>query len=250
VQSFADILQWQVAMGIEDTIGDIPSPLKTIKPVRSRKPANTDTPVVETKPSLDEANTTRKLADSCNTLEELRMAVFAYKGLAICETATNVVFSDGNPLAKVMLIGEAPGATEDETGIPFCGESGQLLDKALGFAGLYRKDNLYITNTVFWRPPGNRTPTDRENLICKPFVEKHIALIKPDILLLCGGNSLMTLMGNNCKITKEQGRTLSYTNEYLDSPIKTYALYHPSFLLRQPMKKREFWFNLLKIFNK
>ncbi len=189
----------------------------------------------------------REIASKCNSLDELREAVNNYKELPLCKTAQNVVFSDGNAQAKIMLIGEAPGAMEDEKGIPFCGDSGQLLDKALSYIGVTRAENLYITNCVFWRPPGNRTPTPIENRTCKPFLEKHIALIKPDILLLCGGNALMTVMGKEHKITKCHGEDLEYKNDFMDKSVRAVPLYHPSLLLRNPPLKREFWADLLKI---
>ena len=124
----------------------------------------------------------RKLASECSSVDELRSAVKSFEGCEIKKTATNTVFSDGNPNAKIMLIGEAPGANEDLKGIPFCGASGMLLDKMLGAINLDRT-KVYISNTVFWRPPGNRKPTDLELDMCRPFVEKHIALILPQILI-------------------------------------------------------------------
>ena len=190
---------------------------------------------------------TSSLVENIFSLDELESAVKTFKHLSICKTATKTVFADGNKNAKIMLIGEAPGEQEDLSGIPFCGESGMLLDSALSFINLSRKSNLYITNTVFWRPPGNRKPTDFELEVCKPFLQKHIALINPEILILCGATSANYLLENDLGITSLKNTQHSYTNKYLQKPIKVFAIYHPSYLLRQPMKKKEFWADLLKI---
>lgn len=190
---------------------------------------------------------TSSLVEGIFSLDELENAIRSFKHLSICKTATKTVFADGNKNAKIMLIGEAPGEQEDLNGIPFCGESGMLLDSALSFINLSRKSNLYITNTIFWRPPGNRKPTDFELEVCKPFVQKHIAIINPEILILCGATSANYLLENDLGITSLKNTPNSYTNKYLKKPIKAFAIYHPSYLLRQPMKKKEFWADLLKI---
>lgn len=128
----------------------------------------------------------RTLADSANTLEDLRNSLMNFNGCGLKKLATNTVFSDGNPRSPIMFIGEAPGSNEDFQGIPFCGESGKLLDNILASINISRKDNAYITNTVFWRPPANRQPTQEEIDICRPFIEKHIALINPKLIVLIG----------------------------------------------------------------
>ena len=157
------------------------------------------------------------------------------------------MFYDGQEDAKILLIGEAPGVTEDEKGIPFCGESGILLDKMLNTIGLDRKKNIYITNTVFWRPPANRKPTKEEIQICKPFVEKHIELLAPKLIILIGGTATNSLLGKKETISDVRKNNYSYTNQYLKTPIFTVALFHPAFLLRSPYKKKDTWFDLLKI---
>ncbi|MGL9762571.1 MAG: uracil-DNA glycosylase [Wolbachia sp.] len=188
----------------------------------------------------------RKLASKCSSVDELRSAVVSFEGCEIKKTATNTVFSDGNPNAKIMLVGEAPGANEDLQGIPFCGASGMLLDKMLGAINLDRT-KVYISNTVFWRPPGNRKPTDLELDMCRPFVEKHIALISPQILILVGGIACYSLLDNIKTISTMRGRFHTYTNQYLSNSITTAVIFHPAYLLRQPAQKRLAWEDLKKI---
>ena len=190
---------------------------------------------------------TRQLADNAKTIGDLRSAVENFDGCDLKKFATNTVFSDGVPDAKILLVGEAPGATEDQQGVPFCGESGQLLDKMLACIGLSRKKNIYITNTIFWRPPGNRRPTNDETDMCKPFVEKHIALIKPKLIILVGGTATSTLLGKEEGVTKLRKSYYSYSNKYLSQPIQTTAIFHPAYLLRQPAKKKDSWYDLLRI---
>jgi DNA polymerase len=173
--------------------------------------------------------------------------VESFDGISITQTATNTVFADGQADAQIMLIGEAPGAEEDAQAIPFCGASGQMLDSMLAYIGLSRKKNIYITNTLFWRPPGNRRPTAEELAICLPFVEKHIALIKPKIIILVGSTAVAALIDSKKAITQLRGHYFDYQNEYIDSPIKTTAIFHPSYLLRSPGQKQHAWQDCLKI---
>ncbi|MFV9878142.1 MAG: uracil-DNA glycosylase family protein [Anaplasma ovis] len=196
--------------------------------------------------STDWVATAKGLADKCGTLAELREAVESFEGCEIKKAAMNTVFSDGNPNAKIMLIGEAPGSNEDREGRPFCGASGMLLDKMLAAIGLDRK-STYISNTTFWRPPGNRRPTDFELEICKPFVEKHIALIAPGILVLVGSTACCSLLSTPESISRLRGRFHEYTNPFLTHPIKTAVIFHPAYLLRQPMQKRLAWEDLKMI---
>lgn len=188
----------------------------------------------------------RAAADAATSLEQLRSAVEVFDGCSIKKTATHTVFSDGNPESDMMLVGEAPGAEEDRQGIPFCGPSGQLLDKMFAAIGRDRTQ-LYISNALFWRPPGNRKPSTEELMACLPFVEKHIALINPRLLILIGGTATTALLNESRGITRLRGQEFAYDNAYLASPIPTVALYHPSYLLRQPAHKRLAWQDLLKI---
>lgn len=186
----------------------------------------------------------RQLADNATTLAELEATVRAFDGCGIKKTASKTVFCDGNSKARVMIIGEAPGAQEDIQGIPFCGPSGQLLDRMLLAIGLTR-ETVYISNTVFWRPPGNRQPTPEETATCLPFVEKHIALVNPALLILSGGTATTTLLQRDTSISRLRGKFYDYSNPYLQTPIKTLVTYHPSYLLRTPTQKRLAWEDLL-----
>jgi DNA polymerase len=159
-------------------------------------------------------------------------------------TRTQTVFGVGRRDATLFVIGEAPGADEDRAGKPFVGVSGQLLDRMLGWIGLDR-NKAYITNVLFWRPPGNRQPTPAEIAACLPFVERHIELISPDILLLVGGASAKTLLARGEGITKLRGRWFQYESAGMPRPIPALPTYHPAYLLRQPAQKREAWRDLL-----
>ena len=180
------------------------------------------------------------------TLAELEAAVRAYEDCPLKKTATNTVFADGNPEARIMFIGEAPGAEEDRQGKPFVGVSGQLFDRMVASIGLDR-DSLYITNIVFWRPPGNRNPTSNEIAACLPFLERHIELINPDILVPLGGPATKTLLGVKEGITKLRGKWYTYQSNSLKAPIAVMPFFHPAYLLRSPAHKRETWRDLLSI---
>lgn len=197
--------------------------------------------------SQTQKSPSRILADNATSVEALREALMNFDGCRLKLTAKNTVFSDGKFGSDIMMIGEAPGATEDEQGIPFCGESGKLLDNVLKSIGLCRKKNFYISNTIFWRPPANRRPTDEEIEICKPFIEKHIALAKPKLLILVGATAVSALLGKHLQISKIRQEYYEYKNPYLEDTIITTALFHPAYLLRQPYQKRAMWYDLLKI---
>jgi uracil-DNA glycosylase family 4 len=188
----------------------------------------------------------RQLADQAKTIAELRSMVGAYDGCAIKRVAANTVFGDGSTSAEIMMIGEAPGASEDKEGIPFCGQSGKLLNSILKAMG-YNREDVYITNTVFWRPPGNRRPTQEEIELCRPFVEKHIALIKPKLIVLVGSTAVEGLLGSKVSMHDLRGSSHEYTNKYLSEPIKTTVIFHPSYLLRQPSKKKLMWYDMLMV---
>ena len=178
------------------------------------------------------------------TLEHLRAALEAFEGCALKGTATQLVFADGNPQAKIMLVGEAPGRDEDIEGLPFVGRSGKLLDRMLGAIGLDRS-SVYIANIIPWRPPGNRTPTPQESQICLPFIQRQIELADPDILVCLGGPSAQTLLGTRDGITKTRGRWFSYDTGKRE--IRAMPTFHPAFLLRSPLQKRLAWRDFLAI---
>jgi len=190
------------------------------------------------------ASHARELAQSCQTLLELRAALETFDGCALRKTAKNLVFSDGNPEARVMLVGEAPGRDEDLQGLPFVGRSGQLLDRMLAGIGLDRS-SVYIINTLPWRPPGNRPPTTDELAICAPFVERQIELVAPKLLVCVGGVSAKQMLKTDTGIMRLRGRWMNYPSRAGDIPIL--PIFHPAFLLRQPAHKRLAWRDLLSL---
>lgn len=190
--------------------------------------------------------TARKQAREAKTVEELRAAVAGFEGCPLKQTAMNLCFADGNPEAKIMFIGEAPGAQEDRQGLPFVGASGKLLDQMLSFIGLDRT-SVYITNLLFWRPPGNRTPTAGEIASCLPFVERHVELVNPSHIVLVGGISAKTLLDRREGILKLRGQWGHYRPAGLDRPVPALATLHPAYLLRQPAQKRLAWRDLLSL---
>lgn len=254
------LLEWYLEAGVDEAIADTPTNYFAL--TQSRKVA---APAVEAapespvamaapKPSPSPLHHTpsaamamaRELADKATTLAELETAVRGFDGCAIKKTASKTVFSDGNPAGRVMIIGEAPGAQEDIQGIPFCGPSGQLLDRMLASIGLNR-EVVFISNTVFWRPPGNRQPSTEETQTCLPFVEKMIALVNPALLVLSGGTSTTTLLKKDSSISRLRGKVYDYSTPYLDAPVATMVTFHPSYLLRTPSQKRLAWHDMLMI---
>ena len=153
---------------------------------------------------------------------------------------------DGNPEARIMIVGEAPGAEEDRTGRPFVGRAGQLLDRMLAAIDLDRTQ-VQITNVIYWRPPGNRKPTAAETAACLPFVLRHIALARPLVLVLAGGTAASTLLPVTDGITRLRGRWFELAVPGLDEPVPTLPIFHPAFLLRSPARKREAWRDLLAL---
>jgi len=252
MQNELSTLQWYMDAGVDEAVQDTPRNVMETHSVAPIAPAAAPAlPVALTAMPLHHMNAasleaSRQLADAAQSLAELRTAIQGFEGCAIKRTATNTVFADGNPQARLMLIGEAPGAQEDIQGIPFCGPSGHLLDKMLASIG-YDRTNAYITNTLFWRPPGNRQPNSEELAICRPFVEKHVALIDPALLVLVGGTAAKAMLGTEQGITRLRGKSYSYRTPYRDKDYPVAVIYHPSYLLRQPAQKRATWQDLLAI---
>lgn len=184
------------------------------------------------------------LAAQADSLEALQAALNDFTACPLRRTATNTVFADGNPASGVMIIGEAPGAEEDRLGRPFVGASGKLLDSMLASIGLDRR-TCYITNVVFWRPPGNRKPTPDELALCVPFLERHIALVAPRAILAMGGLAAQTLLARNEGITRLRGKWGDYDMPTLSRPVPTLPTFHPAYLLRTPEQKRLAWRDLL-----
>jgi DNA polymerase len=192
------------------------------------------------------AASAREIAASAMTLDALRAALERFEGCALKSTAKSLVFSAGPADAPVMLIGEGPGRDEDLEGAPFVGRSGQLLDRMLASAGLSRERNAYITNVIFWRPPGNRTPTSEEVAICAPFVARHIELKAPKVIVLLGATPLKHLLNTEEGITRARGRWGRYVTAG-GAEIPTLPTFHPAYLLRTPGAKRQAWQDLLNL---
>jgi len=186
----------------------------------------------------------RAAAKNAQTLDELRAILDKFDGCALKATATQLVFADGNPKARVMFVGEAPGRDEDIEGLPFVGRSGKLLDRMLAAVRLDRT-SVYIANVVPWRPPGNRTPTPQETQICLPFILRQIELVDPDILVCMGNPSAQTLLGLKDGITKTRGRWFTFDTGKRE--IRAMPTFHPAFLLRSPLQKRFAWRDFLAI---
>lgn len=190
------------------------------------------------------------LASNARTLDELRQAVESFDGCSLKRNAMNTVFADGSVPARVMFLGEAPGAEEDRQGLPFVGPSGHLLDRMLASIGLSRSENVYISNIIFWRPPGNRSPTVDEIALCRPFVERHVELIDPEILVFLGGPAATTMLGRKEGISRLRGRWFDYESPAMSRPIPAMALFHPAYLLRSPLQKRFAWMDLMALQDK
>jgi len=186
----------------------------------------------------------REAAAGARALQELRATLERFEGCNLRFTATNLVFADGNPESRVMFVGEAPGMEEDLQGLPFVGRSGKLLDRMIAAIGLDRQ-SAYIANVVPWRPPGNRTPTPQETEICRPFIERQIALANPDFLIMLGGASAKQLLQTTEGILRLRGQWRSYDTGL--RKIRAMATLHPAYLLRQPLQKKLAWRDLLAL---
>jgi uracil-DNA glycosylase family 4 len=253
------LLRWYIEMGADEAIGADPIDRFAAPAVRPPPPgiapatpspverAVAGAPPAARAESFGEgAQSARQLAATAATVEALAELVAGFDGCALKRTATNTVFADGNPAAPVMIIGEAPGADEDRIGRPFVGRAGQLLDRMLSAIG-FDRTGVLITNVIYWRPPGNRTPTAAEIASCLPFVLRHIALVRPKVLVLCGGTAAGALLPQSQGITRLRGRWFDLSVPGLDRPVRSLPMFHPSFLLRAPERKREAWRDLLSL---
>lgn len=185
----------------------------------------------------------RRLASSASTLADLRTIIEQYEGCPLKKAAKNTVVCDGAFDAPVMIVGEAPGAEEDARGLPFVGRAGQLLDRMLAAIGLSRHENFYITNLIYWRPPGNRDPSPAEMQICAPFLMRQIELKQPKLLLTVGKFATHAMLNREDGIMRLRGRKLTYVQEGM-SPIPTVPMLHPAYLLRNPADKAKAWDDL------
>lgn len=271
-RDLAGVLRWQIDAGVDEAVGEValdrfilgahPPPEKAspekilaektpawhpvTTPSATTPSAARRTPVGPLESADAAISGARSLANAAQTLADLARALEGFEGCALKHTATHLVFGDGNPKARVMLVGEAPGADEDRQGKPFVGVSGQLLDRMLAAIGLDRS-GVYITNLLPWRPPGNRAPTSDEIHACLPFTERHIELVDPEIVVFVGGVAAKTLLGRSEGITRLRGQWIDYSSAHLARPIPAIALFHPAYLLRSPAQKRLAWRDLLAI---
>lgn len=187
-----------------------------------------------------------ELAAGAQTLEDLEAAIAGFEGCPLRYSgASRAVFARGRPGAPVMIVGEGPGADEDAQGAPFVGRAGKLLDRMLAAAGL--ADQVFITNTVFWRPPGNRTPTVQEQAVCAPFVERAIVLAEPQVLLLVGAAAAKSMLKSSEGILSLRGRWSEWRGEHSGKVLTALPTLHPAFLLRQPQAKKKAWMDLLSL---
>ncbi len=267
-EGLAALLKWYADHGVDEAIGEeaidrfaLPPPTAAAPPgaLPGASPRNTAAPTpirapapppaarapvpLESPQLVDDA---RELARRCATIAELEQAVRAFEGCALKRTAKNTVFADGVPGAPVMIVGEAPGADEDRLGKPFVGVSGQLMDRMFDAIGLSRERDLYITNILFWRPPGNRTPTLAEQAVCVAFTRRHIELAKPKVLVLAGGTAAKAMLETTEGIMRLRGKWTTLTlDDGTEGP--TMPTFHPAYLLRTPASKRQSWLDLLAI---
>ena len=249
-------LAWQLEAGIDEALEETPvvrygaaDPLRRDQRQERRDPSPPPATPRQA-PDLLAADDARAsasaLARSAPDLGSLRTILQDFDGCALKATAMNLCLADGNPEARVMIIGEAPGADEDRQGKPFVGRAGQLLDKMIGAIGLTR-EQVYITNLLFWRPPGNRTPTPAETSACLPFVERQIELVAPKVLVFAGGAAAKTLLRTTTGIMRLRGHWARYEHEGLEQTIPALPTLHPAYLLRRPADKRLAWRDLLTL---
>lgn len=266
--SLLDIALFYAEAGVDEAIGELPvdrtvapppkpqakpQPTPAVPPAATSAPAlgsgvqaalaaRAPQPVSLTAQAAESAATSA--ARACNTVAELEAAIRAFEGCGLKATATNTVIARGNPQARLMIVGEAPGRDEDAQGLPFVGESGQLLDRMLKAIGR-DESNVYISNMLFWRPPGNRDPSTEEIVACRPFIDRLIELVQPKVLVCTGKFSTATLLGATQGITRVRGRWHEYKRG--DVTVPAMPMLHPAYLLRQPGVKREAWRDMLEL---
>ncbi|MCL6282827.1 uracil-DNA glycosylase [Ruegeria sp. 2012CJ41-6] len=234
------LLEWQVELGATDAISDAPVDRyalaeKTPKP----KPAQpAQTPAIPA--TRDPVAVAKQVANAAASLDDLKAVMTAFDLCELKKGARQLVFADGTPGARVMIIGEAPGRDEDREGKPFVGRAGQLLDRMLDAIGLNRTESVYITNVLPWRPPQNRDPKPEEIAMMVPFLQRHVALAKPEVLVLMGNISCQAVLGKR-GITRLRGKW----DQAMNLPVM--PMFHPAYLLRQPQMKRQAWADLLDL---
>lgn len=277
-QAYVSALQWYIDNGVDEALGDAPVDYYAIadKPIEMpRRESINQNQTADTKSirsTLESQNAAganallgasdaraeaAKLAKNSNGLDELKQAIADFDGIGLKKTASNLVFGDGNAQARIMLIGDAPATDEDREGKPFAGLSGQLLDKILSCIDLDRSADeplasVYVSNILNWRPPGNRTPAPGEIEASLPFIERHIQIINPDILIFCGGVTAKALLGSGDSISKLRKKWHDYTPQCEElrgdsKPIKSIVTFHPAQLLTTPAHKKAVWADMLSV---
>ncbi|MBC6408351.1 MAG: uracil-DNA glycosylase [Rhodobacteraceae bacterium] len=237
------LLNWHIELGVTEAIGDAPVDRYALDPGAPKGTSQTvpSAPMlVHHDDKIDPVAEARVMAHAASDLEALRSAMAIYTRCDLKKGARSLVFSDGVPGARVMIVGEAPGRDEDREGRPFVGRAGKLLDRMLGAIGLDRAQSIYITNVLPWRPPENRDPKPGEIAMMTPFLERHVALAAPDVLVLMGNISCQTVLGRR-GITRLRGQWTKAMGR------STLPMFHPAYLLRQPHAKRAAWADLLSL---
>jgi uracil-DNA glycosylase family 4 len=250
--NLAELLQWYADIGVDEAMGYTPIdrtvlakasvPEKAaILPLVAATPAPlaaATVPAAAIPGAIEALKEATVLAAGVKTIDELKAALENFKGLSLKRTATQMVFADGPATARVMVIGDAPGADEDRAGHPFVGANGQLLDKMLGAIGLSREINVYLTNIINWRTPGNRTPSQSEIDLSLPFFRRHIELVNPAMIICIGGSAAKILLETKEPVSRLRGKWQEYKS------IPTTTIFHPEFLLQQPTQKKVAWEDL------
>jgi len=273
MDNIREIMEWYVEAGVDILLEDTPvdrfsekapppakmqaragapsqenssaqTPAERLAQKNETKPRTVTSKPAATLPDGIAIDNAKELASGATTIEELKSAMEAFEGCNLKRTAKQLVFADGNPQSSIMLIGEAPGRDEDIQGLPFVGRAGQLLDKMLAAIELDR-EKVYITNVIPWRPPGNRTPTPQETEICRPFIERHIELVKPELIVMLGGSAAKTLLKTTDGIMKLRGKWVEVVTE--NTSVKAMPTLHPAYLLRQSAHKKLVWNDLLQL---
>ena len=241
------LLDWQVSAGADEAVLEDPVNHFAEAPApEPDMPAPAQAAAVQAASATpdDPAMAARAQAASAQSVDEIRVLLERFEGCALCQKAKNLCFYDGDPNARVMFMGEAPGAEEDRQGVPFVGRAGQLLDRMLAAIGMER-GQVFITNTVYWRPPGNRTPTPQETQACRPFGDRVIELVDPDVIVFLGGAAAKEMLATNQGILRMRGKWRTF--ETGKRTIRAMATLHPAYLLRQPGQKRLAWRDFVQV---
>lgn len=261
-----ELLSWYVDAGVDVALqdepvdrfsqsntvpGEIGSPQSTQHKMNQTGTASPSTKLQTARPTVEHAvpdsnaiAQAKALVSAAKSLDDLKKAIEGFEACNLKFTARSTVFSDGNPAAKIMIVGDAPKREEDALGLPFVGRAGQLLDKMLASIGLDRTQ-VYLSSIIPWRPPGNRLATPAEIEICRPFIERHIELAQPDILVVMGGAASGTLLKSKTGIMGLRGKWVE--SEIGDTTTPTLPMLHPDYLLRTPSHKRLAWNDLLAL---